>query len=200
MKLPFDPLVASLLSRRPLIVALAGPNGAGKSTFFHSFLSDVGLRFVNADVLAKESGLEAYAAAGLADALRRRLVEQRESFIFETVFSDPAQDKLDFLKGAIELDYTVVLCFIGTSAAEISEDRVALRVTQGGHDVPTNKLNERYPRIMKNLETALRTLPLIWVFDNSDLENPYLLVARVVAGHPTALYHPLPEWLEKIWP
>jgi predicted ABC-type ATPase len=39
--------------QRPIVVAIAGPNGAGKTTFFHSHLAAAGMRFVNADVLAR---------------------------------------------------------------------------------------------------------------------------------------------------
>lgn len=124
----------------PVIIALAGSNGAGKTTFYHAHLHLAGLRLVNADVLARELGIDAYAGARLADALRRELVRQRESFAFETVFSDPAGEKLKFLKEAAAAGYTVVLCFIGISGPEVSEERVAMRVTQGGHDVPAEKL------------------------------------------------------------
>src|SRR6266478_671554 len=109
-----------LLDRRPIIVVIAGPNGAGKTTFYHAHLQPAGLRFVNADVLARELNLDPYAAAKVADALRRELVNQRESFVFETVFSDPVGDKLSFLKEAIEKGYTVMLCFIGVSGPDIS--------------------------------------------------------------------------------
>jgi hypothetical protein len=88
------------LDRRPVIVAIAGPNGAGKTTFFHSHLRDAGLRFVNADDIAHELEASPYEAAEIADALRRELVRQRESFVFETVFSDPAGAKVAFLKEA----------------------------------------------------------------------------------------------------
>ena len=80
------------------LVAVAGPNGAGKTTLYHAHLRDAGLRFINTDELAHELDLEAYAAARLADALRGEFVRQRESFAFETVFSDPAGEKLAFLK------------------------------------------------------------------------------------------------------
>jgi len=196
----FDPLLVESLTRRPIVVALAGPNGAGKSTFFDTYLNDVGLRFVNADVLARQFGIDAYPAAALADSIRRGLAEQRESFVFETVFSDPEGEKLNFLQEVAKAGFTVALCFIGTSAAQVSESRVAMRVSQGGHDVPTEKLQERYPRILKNLQRALRTLPLVWIFDNSDLENPYRLVARIIDGKPTVVHHPLPAWLKEIWP
>jgi predicted ABC-type ATPase len=46
--------VTSPFDARPIIVAVAGPNGAGKSTFFHAHLAPAGLRFINADDLARE--------------------------------------------------------------------------------------------------------------------------------------------------
>jgi len=145
----------SLLDRRPIAIALAGPNGAGKSTFYDGILANTGLYFVNADALALSVGTGAYEAADLADKLRRQLVEERASFIFETVFSDPVGDKLDFLKETEKAGYTVLIIFIGIAAPEISDLRVTIRASQGGHDVPRNKLVERYPRTMKNLKRAL---------------------------------------------
>lgn len=188
------------LDQRPIIVALAGPNGAGKTTFYHAHLEAAGLRFVNADVIARELSLGAYAAARAADALRRELVKQRESFVFETVFSDPVGDKLAFLKEAARADYTVVLCFIGTSGPKVSEERVAMRVSQGGHDVPTEKLVARFPRILANLKSALREVPHVWIFDNDDLRTPFRLVAVFENGRQVKLEKPTPEWLRSLLP
>ena len=163
------------LDRRPVLVALAGANGAGKSTFYHAHLKAAGLRFVHADVSSRELKIGPYEAAKMADSLRRELVKQRESFVFETVFSDPAGDKLAFLKDAATAGYTVILCFIGISGPEVSEQRVAMRVSQGGHDVPIDKLETRYPRILANLRNALREVPPVWIFNNGDLRHPYRL-------------------------
>lgn len=189
-----------LLDRRPIVVALAGPNGAGKSTFFEAHLAKTGLYFVNADVLALSLGMNPYAAAGLADTLRRQLAAQRESFIFETVFSDPVGDKLGFLKDAENAGYTVALIFIGVAGPEVSDNRVAMRVSQGGHDVPREKLVERFPRVMKNLRRALAELPNVWVYDHSDLDLGYRLVAKVENGREIDLYEPVPEWLKVLRP
>jgi predicted ABC-type ATPase len=52
--------VTSPFDARPIIVALAGPNGAGKTTFYGAHLSRAGLRFVNADELARELEIDAY--------------------------------------------------------------------------------------------------------------------------------------------
>jgi predicted ABC-type ATPase len=183
------------LDQRPVIVALAGPNGAGKTTFYHAHLASCGLRFINADVLAAELELDPYAAAKAADVLRRELVRQHESFVFETVFSDPVGDKLTFLKQAVTAGYTVVLCFIGISGPDVSEVRVAMRVSQGGHDVPTEKLTARYLRTLANLAAAIRELPHVWVFDNSDLRAPFRKVAVFENGKPVFRAQPLPAWL-----
>lgn len=184
-----------LLSRRPIVVALAGPNGAGKTTFYRAHLQPAGLRFVNADVLAPGLRIDAYRAAKLADGMRRELVKQRESFIFETVFSDPVGDKVAFLKEAESLGYTVVLFFIGIAGPDVSDQRIAMRVSKGGHDVPADKLIERFPRVMRNLQRALEELSNIRVYDNSDLKRPYRLVATREEAQAIKLCEPIPEWL-----
>lgn len=186
------------LNKRPIIVAIAGPNGAGKTTFYNIYLKRSALRFLNADVLVREMYLGEYAGAELAAALRYALVEQRESFIFETVFSDPVGDKLQFLKRASDLDYTVVLCFIGLANAKQSEDRVDLRVSQGGHDVPREKLVARFPRTLANLKAAFHQLPSVFVFDNSNLRRPFRYIAAFENGRAVVLNHPVPRWFRRV--
>ena len=186
------------LGHRPIIVALAGPNGAGKSTFFEVHLKTSGLRFLNADLLAHEFEVDAYEAARMAAALRVELVKQRESFIFETVFSDPVGDKLGFLKETAEAGYSIVLCFIGIADASVSEQRVAIRVARGGHDVPTEKLISRFPRTLANLAAALRALPCVLIFDNDDLQTPFRHVAVFMNGRCMQLNKPIPSWLKQL--
>lgn len=177
MSLPF-----SFLDQRPIVIAVAGSNGAGKSTFFHTYLSDCGLRFVNADVIAAELDIPAYDAAEVAAAIRSSLVVQRESFVFETVFSDPVGDKVDTLARYAELGYTVVLFFIRIDEVSQSIGRVAMRVARGGHDIPDEKLRSRFERTKENLERAIDRLPHVVVYDNSDLRRPYQLVEVYEGG------------------
>jgi predicted ABC-type ATPase len=108
----------------------------------------------------------------MANALRRALVLRRESFVFETVFSDPVGDKVTFLAETASLGYTVVLCYIGIENAAMSEERVAMHV-----------------------HTAIRQLPHVLVFDNSDLRRPYRLVATFERGQCRTRVEPLPPWL-----
>lgn len=184
-----------ILDQRPILVTLAGSNGAGKTTFYHAHLKPTGLRFVNADEIARALAIDAYEASRVVTQIRQELVRQSESFIFETVFSDPVGDKIAFLKAASEAGYTVVLLFIGVSGPITSEQRVAMRVSQGGHDVPSEKLATRFPRTMANLKAALEELPHVIIYDNDDLDTPFRLVAAVRNGRLIWSADPVPKWL-----
>jgi predicted ABC-type ATPase len=187
--------LSQVLDQRPVLVALVGPNGAGKTTFFHSHLKPAGLRFLNVDEVAQELEIDAYEAAKVITQLRQELVRLRESFVFETVFSDPVGDKLGFLKEAAQSGYTVVLCFIGIAGPETSEQRVAMRVSQGGHDVPSEKLVSRFPRTMANLKAAISQLPHVLIFDNDDLRIPFRRVAVFEKGRLEWAAKRIPKWL-----
>ena len=91
----------------------------------------------------------------------------------------------------------MVLCFVGLDGAAQSEERVAMRVLQGGHDVPTAKLRARFPRTMRNLKAAVRDLPYVLVFDNSDLGRPFRKVATFERGKLVERLAPLPRWLPR---
>ncbi len=164
------------LDRRPIIIALAGSNGAGKSTFYDSFLADAGLRFINADVLSASLEVPAYEAAEIAAAIRTALVARRESFVFETVLSDPVGEKVEQLASYAALGYTVVLIFIRVNDVKESIKRVAMRVSQGGHDVPDEKLRARFARTQANLQRAIKRLPHVIVYSNHNLGEPFQLV------------------------
>ena len=157
------------LDRRPVVVAIAGANGAGKTTFYRSHLQAAGLRFMDADVLAGELSLDHYVAGSMGDSLRRELIAQGESFVFETVFSDTVGDK-------VALGYSTILWFGGISSAEVSDQRVAMRVTQ----------------------RALREVPHVFIFDNDDLRRPFRLAAVLENGACVQLNKPLPKWLKPI--
>jgi predicted ABC-type ATPase len=194
------PNLEEILTNRPVVVALSGPNGAGKSTFYEAFLSRTGLLFVNADVIAAATGVDAYTAADLAEAYRQKLISQRASFIFETVFSDPVGEKLQTLCELERARYTVLLIYIGIADSDQSASRVAMRVAQGGHDVPIDKIKERYPRVMNNLKRALAELSNARVYENGDLRNPYRLVTAKEDGKQVVLHERIPEWLRAVLP
>ncbi len=166
----------------PLLVMLGGPNGAGKSTFHEVFLRDLGLPFLDADTLARETGIDAYEAAQTIARIRDGCIARRESFITETVLSDPVREKVEVLWRAAVSGYDVTLIYIGLKSSELSAERVRARVLAGGHDVPEEKLANRYLRSLDNLEWAIVRLPRVLVYDNSSFASPFRLLGEFRHG------------------
>jgi len=73
-----------------------------------------------------------------------------------------------------------------------------MRVSQGGHDVPSEKLKSRHPRTFANLQAAIRQLPYVLVFDNEDPGKPFRRVAVFRAGREEFMAEALPNWLRPI--
>ena len=90
-----------------------------------------------------------------------------------------------------------MLCYIGVASPVISE-RVAMRVSQGGHDVPAEKLRSRFPRTLANLKAAVSELPNVLIFDNSDLRRPFRRIAIFDNGRAVFRSKHVPKWLRTV--
>ena len=169
----------------PLLHLLAGPNGSGKTTFYEQLLGPVtGLPFINADVIARElwPGSDrdrSYEAAKVAERRRDELIEQRRSFIAETVFSHPS--KVELIRQAQSSGFLVVVHVILVPLA-LSMRRVEARVLHGGHDVPVEKQRERFPRLWPLIADALLLADEGFVYDNGSAKEPYRVIAHFENG------------------
>ena len=123
------------------ILIIAGPNGAGKTTFATEFLPNEAGRpfFVNADLIA--AGLSPFNQDVVAVQAARLMVRQirlhskeGRSFAFETTLSGKRYARL--IPEWQMNSYRVKLIFLRLATPEIAIERVAQRVTEGGHDVP----------------------------------------------------------------
>ena len=121
---------------------------------------------------------DSYLASVLADAIRRELLAEGKTFTFETVMS--SRDKIDFMREARRQGYRVYLYFVATKDPAINVDRVKIRVKQGGHPVPVDKIRERYIRSIGLLSEAAEAANRAYVFDNSG--DKHKLLVQVVDG------------------
>lgn len=171
------------MSRLDLVV---GPNGAGKSTFVAENLIGAlppGTPFVNADEIARvrfpgqemERSLE---AAQIAAATRDALLHKGRAFIAETVFSHPS--KLDLIDQALAAGFYVKLHVLAIPVA-LAVHRVGYRVADGGHDVPPDKIVERYERLWPLVAEAVLRADRAEVWDNSQ-QHRTVKMAEFVGG------------------
>jgi predicted ABC-type ATPase len=105
-------------------------------------------------------------------------------FAFETVFphwrtlpDGTYESKADVIRTLQQAGYLVVLLFVGLSSVELSVMRVETRKEQGGHGVPLNKLQQRFPRTQHAVGYAAPLADMTLMFDNSrSLEKAFALV------------------------
>jgi predicted ABC-type ATPase len=182
---------------------LAGGNGAGKSTFYNLYLSKYGIKFVNADLIAKDLDSEnpeglSYHAATLAAQIREDLISQGVSFCFETVFSH--ESKIDFLARAKANSYTIILVYIHLSDSSLNEARVKQRISEGGHSVPIEKIHSRIPRTIKLIKTALSIVDEARILDNSSKDDPFQQIIVMKSGNHETKSDSLPKWARNLIP
>ena len=186
----------------PYLIVVAGPNGAGKSTFYDLFLGGLPVPFINADRIAysafADPAQSAYDAARIAESERQRLTAEHQPFIMETVFSDPAGDKVEFLKLARRSGFFVILVYIGLDSASLAAARVAHRVRNGGHGVPQDRIRSRFKRSLTNLRKALPVVDHAYLYDNS--VAPFIRVAELAHGRTLWRASRTPRWLRGILP
>ncbi|GAB2566400.1 zeta toxin family protein [Spirosoma areae] len=165
----------------PNLYILAGPNGAGKTTAAYTLLPEVlgVFEFVNADEIAR--GLSPFNVDGVAFEAGRIMLHRIEQlmshaidFAIETTLS--TRSYVQTIRRAQKLGYCVSLYYFWIPSADVSKERVAMRVSRGGHNIPLDVIERRYGRSIINLISLY--LPLcnyVSIFSNADI------VAEIVA-------------------
>jgi predicted ABC-type ATPase len=184
----------------PQLAIVAGPNGSGKSTFFNTWLKPEFPVFVNADEIAAllrhlPEKARQIAATQQAEAERNRLIGQRTSFAFETVFSR-TEYWLRFIEDAKERGFLIRLFFLCTDDPLLNAARVETRVREGGHSVPLEKISARYPGSIRTAVQAIGLVDKLWLFDNSRLNESARVVAAISAGNLVYRSSDQPRWTE----
>lgn len=156
------------------IVIIAGPNGAGKTTFAREFLpyeADCP-NFVNADLIA--AGLSPFAPELVSFKAGRLMLEtiadyarRDESFAFETTLSGLTYAQM--IPAWRSSGYAVELVFLSLSDVEMAIQRVAMRVRQGGHNIPEEVIRRRYAHGLANFEHYKLLVDSWQLYDNSGI-------------------------------
>lgn len=152
---------------------IAGCNGAGKTTASFTVLPEMldCREFVNADEIA--AGLSPFNPEGCAIQAGRLMIEriihllkEGVTFAFETTLSTRSYVKL--IQQAQKRGYFVTLLFFSLSSPEQAVKRVAKRVSQGGHNIPTDVIYRRYRGGLSNLFNLYMPVCDYWaMYDNS---------------------------------
>jgi predicted ABC-type ATPase len=161
------------LKDKPQILVFAGPNGSGKSTATIG-IKIVGL-YINTDEIKARSGCSDLESALEAERLREYCLSEKLDFTFETVLS--TDRNLDLLRRAKKKGYVIKCIYVLTSDVELNVYRVKIRVFEGGHDVPVDKIRTRYVKSLTNLPELIKICDECTVIDNS-LDSPRVIYKK----------------------
>jgi predicted ABC-type ATPase len=163
----------------PCIYVLAGTNGAGKSSVGGAMFRARGAEYFNPDEAARLI-LSAHPGISQADAnsaawhegrrLLERAISERWNFAFETTLGGQTIPAL--LESALAAGIEVRIWYVGLTSAELHIARVRARVARGGHDIPEEKVRERYDHSRLNFIRLIPKLTELRVYDNSEDDDP----------------------------
>ena len=170
---------------KPNLYIIAGPNGAGKTTASYTLLPEMlgCVNFVNADEIAR--GLSPFApdivdlqAARIMLERVEELLAQKADFGLETTLA--TRSYVQLIKRAQALGYKVHLLFFCLETPEQAIQRVAQRVSNGGHDIPEDVIRRRFKRGIDNLiNLYLPICDSVTIWNNA--EGQAKLVAKQTA-------------------
>lgn len=104
------------------------------------------------------------------------LVIESKSFSFETTLSGLTY--LKFIRKAKEKGYGITFFFVYLNSFHLAIERVAIRVSKGGHNIPQEVIERRYAKGLQNFSGYAAETDDWYVYDNSGSE--YELVAKNV--------------------
>lgn len=191
--------------RKPRLIVVAGPNGSGKTTITEKLLRHEwmeGCVYINPDYIAEQefggwnSPEAIIKAANHAKGMRENCLSSMTSMAFETVFS--TSEKVEFVQRARDAGFFVRFFFVCTNDPSINAQRIALRVMEGGHDVPISKIISRYYRSIANGVKAALLVDRAYFYDNSVTDVDPLLMLRMSEGKIAKTYNNLVPWAKNI--
>jgi len=176
----------------PNLYIIAGCNGAGKTTASYTVLPEIldCKEFINADEIAK--GLSPFQPEKVAIQSGRimlkridELLTSKADFAFETTLS--SKSYVNTVKEAQENGYNVTLIYFWLSSIDLAKERVKVRVTEGGHNIPTEVIERRYKLGLENLFKLFIPIVDSWmIFDNSS--NDSNLISEGGRGEENEVY------------
>jgi len=166
----------------PNLYIIAGCNGAGKTTASYTILPEIlnCKEFVNADnIAAGISPLNPESVAIEAGRIMLNrvaiLMDEHVDFALETTLS--TRSYVSLVKKAQQMGYVVTLLYFWLASPEMAFERVAKRVSEGGHDIPIDVIQRRYYRGIENLLNLYVPICDNWIV-TSNVNVPSQVVAR----------------------
>lgn len=163
-------------TEKPTLWMIAGPNGSGKSSLYSNTdieAFDQSVWIINPDALTEricqvenlareKANLEAVIRI---EAWLGASIRVHQTIGVETVLSTDKYRRL--VSEAKKNHFEFRLIYVLLSSPDLNVARVRLRAKKGGHDVPEQKIRERWFKSIRQLPWFLARADQALIFDNS---------------------------------
>lgn len=201
------------LPPQPSLTVLAGVNGAGKSSFGGVMLRAGGAEYFNPDEYAHQLrtgvSLTQVKANTIAWNYGKEKLEEAiakgTDYTFESTLGGKTITTL--LIDAANHGHQLEIWFVGLESVELHLQRVAERVSKGGHPIPESAIRQRWIGSHENIIRLIPYVTTLRVFDNSrevadgETPDPTLLLSiensQLTYPGPEALSE-TPSWAKPI--
>ena len=102
-----------------------------------------------------------------------RCIQKGESFAFETTLSGRIYiKKINTMKAE---GYKVIIYFLKLASVDLAMERVRLRVSEGGHNIPMEDIQRRFDRSWINFQEIYKQLVDEWIVFDTSIYKPCII-------------------------
>lgn len=184
----------------PLFYVFAGNNGSGKSTIRNLLIDKIGVEInIDPDAIARRidpKNPESKRLTAGKEVIKsvNKYIKEGKDFSIETTLA--GGNAIRQIEKAKAMGYRITMFYVALNNVIQNIERVALRVKNGGHNIPTEDILRRNKTSFEHLYNYANIVDNLILIDNSEDDGEIIL--EVNAGQITFESNNLPLWAHPV--
>lgn len=190
-----------MYQHKPMFFVFGGNNGSGKSTLRNLIIDKIGVDInIDPDAIARKIDPDNPETKGFAagkEVIRsvNEYIQEGKDFSIETTLA--GKNAIRQMQKAKEMGYEITMFYVALSNVNQNIERVAMRVKNGGHNIPTEDIIRRSKTSLKHLYEYAKIVDNLVLIDNSQDDGE--MVLEINDGKITFETNNLPQWVLPVW-
>ncbi|APB38107.1 zeta toxin family protein [Heyndrickxia coagulans] len=185
----------------PMFYVFAGNNGSGKSTIRNLIIDKIGIDInIDTDATARKidpDNPESKRVTAGKEVIKsiNEYIQEGKDFSIETTLA--GGNVIRQMEKAKAMGYKITMFYVALNNVNQNIERVAMRVKNGGHDIPTEDILRRNKTSFEHLHNYATMADNLVLIDNSLYNGE--IVLEVNDGQITFEKSNLPKWALPVW-